>query len=184
MGARGQADTPSAPSLATDQVDLSRSDDAGAAAGSGPLTGLTVLVVEDHDDSREVLAEFLQTQGAVVTQAANGNDAMTRLRALGGEVAPLVVLCDIALPGENGYALLARMRRFEASEAHPGHPPLTAFALSAFTREDDRRRSLQAGFADHLCKPLAQSELIRRLLGVLDRSAHPVADTETPTVGH
>ena len=180
MGARGQADTPSAPSVPPDQIDLSLGGGAGMAAGGGQLTGLTVLVVEDHDDSREVLAEFLLTQGAVVTQAANGNDAMTRLRALGGDSAPLVVLCDIALPGENGYALLARMRRFEASEARPGHPPLTAFALSAFTREDDRQRSLQAGFTDHLCKPLAQSELIERLLGVLDRSADPGTPAGTP----
>ncbi len=185
MGARGQPDTPSAPSVAPDHpVDLSLENAAGTAAGSGQLTGLTVLVVEDHDDSREVLAEFLLTQGAVVAQAANGNDAMTRLRALEGDTAPLVLLCDIALPGENGYALLARMRRFEASEAHPGHQALTAFALSAFTREDDRRRSLEAGFIDHLCKPLAQNELIERLLGVLDRSAHPSTPTGTPPPGH
>jgi len=181
MGARGQPDTPSAPGVPPDQVNLPRSDADGATAGSGPLTGLTVLVVEDHDDSREVLAEFLLTQGAVVTQAANGNDAMSRLRALGGKASPLVVLCDIALPGENGYALLARMRRFEASEAAPGHAPLTAFALSAFTREEDRQRSLQAGFTDHLCKPLAQSDLIERLLGVLDRSGHSGSPIGSPT---
>jgi CheY-like chemotaxis protein len=144
----------------------------GAGDAIAPLTGLTVLVVEDHDDSREVLVEFLLTQGAKVAQAANGNDAMTRLQALAGDAMPLAVLCDIALPGENGYALLARMRRFEAREAPQGHAPLTAFALSAFTRDDDRRRSLQAGFRDHLCKPLAQAELIERLVAVLERDAH------------
>jgi signal transduction histidine kinase/FixJ family two-component response regulator len=180
MGARGQPDTPAVPGVPADPVELtaaqsaarSAAQTAGAGLEAGPLTGLTVLVVEDHDDSREVLVEFLLTQGAQVAQAANGNDAMTRLRALAGDTAPLAVLCDIALPGENGYALLARMRRFEASEAPQGHAPLTAFALSAFTRDDDRRRSLQAGFRDHLCKPLAQAELIERLVAVLERHAH------------
>jgi signal transduction histidine kinase/CheY-like chemotaxis protein len=180
MGARGQPDTPAVPGVPADPVELtaaqsaarSAAQTAGAGLEAGPLTGLTVLVVEDHDDSREVLVEFLLTQGAQVAQAANGNDAMTRLRALAGDTAPLAVLCDIALPGENGYALLARMRRFEASETPQGHAPLTAFALSAFTRDDDRRRSLQAGFRDHLCKPLAQAELIERLVAVLERHAH------------
>ena len=176
MGARGQPDTPSLPGVPADLVELAAAQTAAISVGAGdaiaPLTGLTVLVVEDHDDSREVLVEFLLTQGAKVAQAANGNDAMTRLHALAGDAMPLAVLCDIALPGENGYALLARMRRFEAREAPQGHAPLTAFALSAFTRDDDRRRSLQAGFRDHLCKPLAQAELIERLVAVLERDAH------------
>jgi len=176
MGARGQPDTPAVPGVPADLVELAAAQTAAMSVGAGdaiaPLTGLTVLVVEDHDDSREVLVEFLLTQGAKVAQAANGNDAMTRLQALAGDTTPLAVLCDIALPGENGYALLARMRRFEAREAPQGHAPLTAFALSAFTRDDDRRRSLQAGFRDHLCKPLAQAELIERLVAVLERDAH------------
>ena len=176
MGARGQPDTPSLPGVPADLVELAAAQTAAMSVGAGdaiaPLTGLTVLVVEDHDDSREVLVEFLLTQGAQVAQAANGNDAMTRLQDLAGDATPLAVLCDIALPGENGYALLARMRRFEAREAPQGHAPLTAFALSAFTRDDDRRRSLQAGFRDHLCKPLAQAELIERLVAVLERDAH------------
>ena len=176
MGARGQPDTPSLPGVPADLVELAAAQTAAMSVGAGdaiaPLTGLTVLVVEDHDDSREVLVEFLLTQGAKVAQAANGNDAMTRLQALAGDATPLAVLCDIALPGENGYALLARMRRFEAREAPQGHAPLTAFALSAFTRDDDRRRSLQAGFRDHLCKPLAQAELIERLVAVLERDGH------------
>jgi len=179
LNARGQPDTHSIPSMPADLAGLQAADTvaqtAGAGVASGPLTGLTVLVVEDHDDSREVLVEFLLTQGAQVTQAANGNDAMARLRVLAGDTAPLALLCDIALPGENGYALLARMRRFEASEAPPGHAPLTAFALSAFTRDEDRRRSLHAGFRDHLCKPLAQGELIERLVAVLARDARSPA---------
>ena len=176
MGARGQPDTPSLPGVPADLVEPAAAQIAGAGDAIGPLAGLTVLVVEDHDDSREVLVEFLLTQGAQVAQAANGNDAMLRLRALAGDTAPIALLCDIALPGENGYALLARMRRFEACEAPQGHAPLTAFALSAFTREDDRQRSLQAGFRDHLCKPLAQVELIKRLIGVLE------ADARSPSV--
>ena len=99
MGARGQPDTPAVPGVPGDRGELtaaqstarSAAQTAGAGLAAGALAGLTVLVVEDHDDSREVLVEFLLTQGAQVAQAANGNDAMTRLRALAGDTAPLAI---------------------------------------------------------------------------------------------
>jgi CheY-like chemotaxis protein len=82
--------------------------------------------------------------------------------------APSALLCDIALPGENGYALLARMRRYEQARGRPRHARLVAFAVSAFTRTEDRERSLAAGFRDHLGKPLSQAELVERLVRLLD----------------
>jgi signal transduction histidine kinase/CHASE1-domain containing sensor protein/ActR/RegA family two-component response regulator len=134
-----------------------------AAGMPEPLAGLSVLVVEDHDDSRELLAEFLAAQGARVLQAANGHDAMAQLRTLPRDGPPAALLCDIGLPGENGYALLARLRRAEQDEGRVPGSRLVAFALSAFTRAEDRERSLQAGFVEHLSKPLAQDELLARL---------------------
>ncbi len=129
----------------------------------GPLAGLQVLVVEDHDDSRELLCEFLAVQGATVLSAANAHEAMAQFERLHDD-GPAVLLCDIALPGENGYALLARMRRYERARGRPEHARLTAFALSAFTRAEDRERSLAAGFRDHLGKPLSQPDLVERLV--------------------
>jgi CheY-like chemotaxis protein len=144
-------------------TDRHASAQAGDAAGAGPLAGLQVLVVEDHDDSRELLADFLGAQGATVLGAANAHEAMAQLERLRDDV-PAALLCDIALPGENGYALLARMRRYEQARGRPARARLVAFAVSAFTRAEDRERSLAAGFRDHLGKPLSQSDLVERLV--------------------
>ena len=131
-------------------------------AGARPLAGLQVLVVEDHDDSRDLLAEFLAAQGATVLPAANAHEAMAQLERL-HDRGPAALLCDIALPGENGYALLARVRRYEQARGRPPHARLVAFAVSAFTRAEDRERSLAAGFREHLGKPLSQAEPLQRL---------------------
>ena len=144
---------------------------AAAQADESPdrLAGLSVLVVEDHDDSRELLAELLVTHGAQVLQAASAQEAMAQLRGLGGDSLPSVLLCDIALPGENGYALLARIRRLEDTMGRPADERMVAFALSAFTRSEDRQRSLEAGFCEHLGKPLSQTDLIARLEHLRER---------------
>ena len=152
-GSLGHADADPDPEVA----------EAVAGAGAaGTLAGLQVLVVEDHDDSRELLADVLAAQGATVLAAANAHEAMAQFERLEPET-PAVLLCDIALPGENGYALLARMRSQEQARGGPRRERLTAFALSAFTRAEDRARSLEAGFHDHLAKPLSQPDLVERL---------------------
>jgi signal transduction histidine kinase/CheY-like chemotaxis protein len=152
------------------EADTAVAADAGT---PGPLAGLTVLVVEDHDDSRELLAEFLVTQGARVLTAANGHEAMAGLRSIGDDEPPPVLLCDIGLPGEDGYALLARIRRHEHESGRWKEGGLVAYALSAFTRDEDRERSLAAGFAEHLPKPLVQTDLVARLGRLRDRPVPP-----------
>ncbi|MFM1991169.1 MAG: hypothetical protein RJA99_4126 [Pseudomonadota bacterium] len=128
-----------------------------------PLAGLRVLVVEDHDDSREVLAECLAAQGATVYAAADGREAMAAVRDLPTDGPPPVLLCDIALPGETGWAVLERIRCHEREAGVRPASRIVAFALSAFTRAEDRERSLQAGFREHLGKPLSQADLVARL---------------------
>lgn len=137
------------------------------------LDGLNVLVVEDHDDSRELLTDFLRAHGATVFAAANAREAMERARELPLDGTRPVLLCDIALPGENGYALLARLREFESVSGRPPGSRLIAFALSAFTRSEDRQRSLQAGFAEHFGKPLSQVDLVERLARLHAGAAEP-----------
>ena len=139
------------------------------AADADSLAGLQVLVVEDHDDSRELLTDVLAARSATVLPAANAYEAMAQLERLRDD-APAALLCDIALPGENGYALLARIRRYEQARARPGRAPLVAFALSAFTRAEDRERSLAAGFREHLGKPLSQPDLLARLAALLEEA--------------
>jgi len=136
-----------------------------------PLLGLSVLVVEDHDDSRALLAEFLAGQGAQVTVAADAREAMQRLRDTPPDPLPGVLLCDVALPGESGHELLSRIRTFERSLQRPGDESIVAFAISAFTRDEDRQASLAAGFTDHLSKPLSQPALVERLQRLRDRMA-------------
>jgi CheY-like chemotaxis protein len=132
-----------------------------------------VLVVEDHDDSRELLAEFLGSLRARVLTAANGHQAITALRSIGAGEPPPVLLCDIGLPGEDGQALLSRIRSdtFESGRRQGGGR--VAYALSAFTRDEDRARSLAAGFVEHLAKPLVQADLAARLSRLRDRSVPP-----------
>jgi CheY-like chemotaxis protein len=75
-----------------------------------------------------------------------------------------VVLCDIAMPEEDGYATLKRIRRWESG--HPARGRRPAIALSAFTQREDRIRALSEGFQMHLTKPVAPAELVTVIASV------------------
>jgi PAS domain S-box-containing protein len=130
------------------------------------LAGVRVLLIDDQREARESVAALLGQTGAHVATAASCQEALARL-ALddeGGE--PEVIVCDIAMPGEDGYATLGRVRAWEAR--HPGgaRRRRPAIALSAFTQRDDRIRALAAGFQMHLTKPVAPAELIAVIASV------------------
>jgi PAS domain S-box-containing protein len=116
------------------------------------LSGLRVLVVEDEPDTRDLLSAALGHSGALVEPAASAGEALDALRRR----PPDVLVCDIGMPGEDGYALLARVRALTAEEG--GLVP--AVALTAYARADDRRRALAAGYQVHLAKPVDPDELI------------------------
>jgi len=126
------------------------------------LQGLRVLVVEDDDDSREMLEELLSYEGAEVETAA---DAAAGLAAL-LQFKPNVMLSDIGLPGEDGYSLMRRCRRLQLAEAR-----VPAIAVTAFCRSQDKAESRAAGFNDHVSKPLDLGDLVRRILRVIGREA-------------
>ncbi len=115
---------------------------------SGMLQGRTVLVVEDHDDARELIAGVLEGAGARVLPAASTREAMD----LVSDERPDLLVADLGLPGEDGYALLARVR-----ERYPGLP---ALALTAYARATDRERALAAGFQQHVVKPVDPQQLL------------------------
>jgi PAS domain S-box-containing protein len=124
---------------------------------SGPpmLRGRTILVVEDHDDARELVSAVLEDAGALVVAASSTAEAIERVTGL----RPDVLVADLGLPGEDGFALLTRFRAL-----HPGVP---AVALTAYARSTDRDRALAHGFQHHLVKPLDPKKLVERIASVI-----------------
>ena len=129
----------------------------------GPdLAGVRVLVVEDEPDAREMVAVLLRHYGAEVRVAGSAAEAWGQLSA--GEL-PDVLISDLSMPEEDGYALIARVR------ALPAGGQIPAVALTAHARAEDRRRALAAGFQEHLAKPVDPDELIRTVAGLTARQA-------------
>jgi PAS domain S-box-containing protein len=114
------------------------------------LAGLTVLVIDDQEYTRDVVSAIVRRSGAAVQTAASVQEGMQ----LFGRFQPHVVVCDIAMPVEDGYAFLRQVRGL--SEAGRSTPIL---ALTAFGRPEDRVRALDAGFDAYLKKPVDPSEL-------------------------
>lgn len=115
------------------------------------LTGVSVLVVEDNDDSRNMLEAMLQRSGAKVRAADSVPMAMRML--VSGR--PDIVISDIEMPGEDGYSLIRKMRLSERASEH-----VPAIALTAYARTADRVRALAAGFQTHMSKPVEPAELL------------------------
>ncbi len=126
------------------------------------LAGARILVVDDEPDSRDLLLQLLASWGARPSGAASAREA---LAAVGREV-PEVLVSDIAMPGEDGFALLRTLR---ATEVVLGRPPLATVALTAFARPEDRRQVLEAGFDAHVAKPVEPEELLGTLTALLAR---------------
>jgi CheY-like chemotaxis protein len=129
--------------------------------GLRPLGGLRVLVVEDDDDTREVLAVGLSLYGAEVVAVGSATDAMSELAAQ----IPDVILSDIGLPDEDGLALIRRVRSLPPSRG--GRVP--AVAVTAFTLSDDAEEATRAGFQRHFRKPVETRELFGAVAALAER---------------
>jgi CheY-like chemotaxis protein/nitrogen-specific signal transduction histidine kinase len=116
------------------------------------LDGLAVLVVDDDDESRTVVAASLEHHRARVMTARSAAEALEILQREHVDV----LLADVAMPGEDGYTLVRKLRRLHASRA----ATIPAAALTAFAREEDRQEALQAGFQMHLTKPIDAGSLV------------------------
>ena len=116
------------------------------------LAGISVLVVDDDEQSREVVAAQLEESGAAVLTAASAAEAFDLLQREHVDV----LLADIGMPDEDGYALMRRVRALSA----PGAASIPAAALTAFARDEDRQQALNAGFQLHLPKPVDGSSLV------------------------
>jgi len=139
-----------------------------ATAGSIDLSGVKVLLVEDQWDSRELMAEILRSAGCEVSTSGSVPEALETFPTL----RPDVLVSDIGMPGEDGYVMLRRIR--QRTEAEGGSIP--ALAVSAYVREEDRIRSLAAGFQIHLAKPFEPVELTTAVGRLARRGARSAAD--------
>jgi PAS domain S-box-containing protein len=115
------------------------------------LEGLRVLLVEDEPDSREMLTVVLTQCRADVRAVSNAADALLQVESW----RPDVLISDIEMPGEDGYALIRKVRSL--SPERGGKIP--AAALTAYARAEDRMRALLAGFQLHVPKPVEPAEL-------------------------
>ncbi|MBU8899693.1 hypothetical protein DRW03_24970 [Corallococcus sp. H22C18031201] len=116
------------------------------------LEGLRVLVVDDESDARELMAALLTRVGAQVQLASSVHEALEHVRRL----PPTVLVTDVGLPGDDGYALLYRLRELPWDSG--GGVP--ALAITALARREDRDRALRAGFSAFVAKPLDAVELL------------------------
>ena len=116
------------------------------------LTGVRVLVVDDDADARDLVTAVLGQSGAEVVTASSTVEALDVL----ARARPHVLVSDLSMPGDDGYALLQRVRALGLD--HDGWVP--AVALTAFARAEDRARALAAGYAVHVSKPVEPDELV------------------------
>jgi signal transduction histidine kinase/CheY-like chemotaxis protein len=121
-------------------------------ASDQEVAGLDVLVVDDEPDARALLKRLLEDCGAKVRVAASVKAALSAIAAQ----KPDVVVSDIAMPDEDGYSLIRRIRALGEQEGGT----IPALALTAHVRTEDQQRALDAGFNLHLPKPVEPSELI------------------------
>jgi CheY-like chemotaxis protein len=115
------------------------------------LAGLDVLVVDDEADARQLLAQILRECNARVRLASGAAEALEQMR----RAVPDVLVSDIGMPDVDGFELMRRIRA--SQDARLASVP--AIALTAFTRAEDRRRALEAGFDRFMRKPVDAGEL-------------------------
>lgn len=123
------------------------------------IEGIRILVVEDDEGTREALQEMLEMKGAEVLAVESASAAMASFEAF----SPRLLICDIAMPDEDGYKLIQRIRAL-GPERGGGLP---ALALTAHATGDDRRRVLAAGFQLHVAKPVDADRLVAALSSLL-----------------
>ena len=119
--------------------------------GPTRLDGIHVLLVEDEVDSRDALSEVLQCLGAEVEAVGSAAAALQAVRRR----IPDIMVSDVGMPGEDGYALIQQLRAWETSRGGG----LPAVALTAYARVEDRVAALRSGFDAHVHKPVEPIQL-------------------------
>ncbi len=134
-----------------------------AASDPSKLSGLRVLVIDDDPGTREAVEQVLDWAGADVRAAASAAEGVAAF----GQFRPEIILCDVAMPGEDGYSFVRKMRALSRDQGEE----VPAIALTALAGEDDRQRALDAGFQMHLTKPVEIDGLLEAVVELSKRSA-------------
>ena len=152
----------SLPILAVNSVDGESRDQIGEdrrtlSRDAPKLKGLRVLVVDDEADARDLVRRFLIDCEAIPELAASAAEAESLLSSF----KPNVIISDIGMPNQDGYAFMRGVRRQGLTTP--------ALALTAFARDEDRSSSIQAGYQMHLRKPVDPAELIAAVASLAGR---------------
>jgi CheY-like chemotaxis protein len=125
------------------------------------LDGIRALVVDDEPDAIELVRRVLEAQGAIVTSARSGEQALQMLDTS----EPDVLISDVGMPGMDGYQFMRLMRAAERRGRR-----LPALALTAFARPDDRKQAILAGYQAHLAKPFDMGEFAIVVAGLVGKT--------------
>jgi CheY-like chemotaxis protein len=120
------------------------------------LGGTSVLLVDDDEDTLEILTFLIVEQGGTVRSATSAEQALQKLDTW----APDVIVIDIAMPGMDGYQLLAAIKKITRLVETP------TIALTAQGLSEHRRRCLEAGFTEHVAKPYHADALLRLMASI------------------
>jgi PAS domain S-box-containing protein len=118
------------------------------------IVGAEVLVVDDNADARQLLTTVLESRGAIVQSVSSAAEALDVIRGK----RPDVLLADLQMPGEDGYALVQKLR---ALEREHGCSRLPAIAVTAYATSGDRRETAAGGFDGYVSKPFEIAEIVR-----------------------
>jgi signal transduction histidine kinase/CheY-like chemotaxis protein len=116
------------------------------------LDGLRVLIVDDEAEARQIISTVITRTGAEVHACTSASEALAKLI----DWKPDVILSDIAMPDEDGYSFIGKVRSLPREKG--GETP--AAALTAYARDIDRRQALAAGYQMHIAKPIGASQLV------------------------
>ncbi len=158
--------TPESKQLCVEQAELTRESDPSASQPSvetlKALSGLQVLVVDDEPDVRKVLVSAIEQEGAKAIAATSVGEAMETLE----QVQPNVLVSDIGMPDEDGYALIRKIRDREAEQGKR----LPAIALTAYTEAEECKQTLEAGFQLYISKPVNTTRLVMAIAKLARRA--------------
>jgi CheY-like chemotaxis protein len=129
-----------------------------AVASSGALAGQYILVVDDDGDTRDYVVAVLEKEQAIVTAVNSGEQALEELR----QIQPAVLLCDIGMPGMDGYSLIQKIRQLPVPVGQ-----MPAIALTAYAGDQARQQALDAGFQQHLAKPVEPDNIVAAILQLM-----------------
>jgi signal transduction histidine kinase/ActR/RegA family two-component response regulator len=125
------------------------------------LNGLRVLIVDDEPEARQIITTVIARTGASVQSCTSASEALSKLI----EWRPDVLLSDIAMPEEDGYSFIGKVRALPKDKG--GETP--AAALTAYARDEDRKQALAAGYQMHIAKPISAPELVTMIAKLAKR---------------